>query len=133
MLKEFYKNQTEDIPEHLKINPLESNEILEDLKRHSRQLENYVPMERKYIKKKEKHLYFLRFMLNHSGDVGSDFFYALIKLNGQWYCFNEHRIWPWPNETIFKMSQGDDQFCGYDTFYLFYSQGKNNQNEMTEI
>ena len=126
MLKDFYKNQPNNIPEHLKIDLLESNEILDSLKKHSRQLENYIPLEKEYIKKKEKHLYFLRFMLNHSGDVGSDCFYALIKINSRWYCFNEHRLSVWDNDIIFRMSQGDEEYCGYDSYNLYYTKGEIN-------
>lgn len=130
-MKDFYKHQNENIPQHLKINKLEANETLELLKKHSRQLENYEQEELDFIKKKEKHLYFLRFILNHVGDSSSDLFYALIKINGRWYCFNDHRISVWENEIIFKMSNGHEEFAGFDTYSLYYSQGEPDQTATT--
>jgi hypothetical protein len=132
-MKDFYKQQVEDIPDHLKVNSLESQHMFEMLKKHSRQLENYIGEEEKYQKDKEKHLYFLRFILLHTGDHRSNIFYVLIKIDSRWYCFNHHRISVWKNEDIYKMSIGHDEFCAYDTYTLFYTQGTINQIEMIKI
>lgn len=109
---------------------LDSFEINSDSKTIRKTLErdmnilNEIYISKKQVLEEELNSsYHLTSIINHSGKAECGHFSSFIKINGQWFSFDDSRVFKVTENDVFLNSQGKDNY-EKNCYCLFYSKSK---------
>lgn len=121
-VKEFYQSREFEVYDlHT-----ESRTIRCILKEDLKQMEgNLWNMENKIeYGKTDENTYYLSAVINHSGNAECGHYYSFIKVNDEWFQFDDSRITIKTEKEVLEVSQGKTKHPS-NCYCLFYSKSNN--------
>ena len=86
--------------------------------------ESKVPSKKSRKSKTESYNYYLKAIIIHSDELVSNLYRSFIKINDNWYAFNELGIVKMPEKQVLSEFKDQMQYISDKTFCLFYEKSK---------
>lgn len=123
----FYKdlNEKNKVEDSLSLTLINSDKMARRLERHCSRIESLKEASKIRQKKKKSCTYQLKAIINHIGNASFGHYTTFIKIDGDWFGFNDSQVSKIEEENVLKFAKSGGKNSSNNCYCLFYQRSNN--------